>query len=95
MIAVSTGVRVIAIGMRVWVIAIAVGTRVGMIAVGTVHTRRGIAIAAYRVATTVGSPSPSDTATEGDGRHSRSRVVQRREGHRAGGDRYETKQREC
>jgi hypothetical protein len=84
-------VGVIAVSASVWVIAI--GMRVWMIAIGTIDARRGNAIAAHRDATSVGSTCPSDTATEGDGRHSGSCVVQRRKGHRAGGDCHETEQR--
>lgn len=92
MIAVSVRVWMIAVSVRVWVVAI--GVRVGMIAVGPVHARRGNAIADPRMATSVGSTRPSRTATKGDGRHTGSLVIERREGHRAGGDRHEAEQRE-
>jgi hypothetical protein len=71
---ISVDSRVIAIAMRIWVIAIRprVGVGVGMIAVGTVgpiHVRRGNAIAAHRDAASVGSTGPSGTAAISDGRH--------------------------
>src|SRR5271166_5365021 len=91
MIAVSMGVWVIAIGvrvgMRVWVIAVG--------AVGPVHMRRGNAIAAQRDAASVGSTSPSGTASIGDWRYAGRPIIERREGHRVRWDHHETEQRKC
>jgi hypothetical protein len=86
-------VVMIAVSMGVWVIAISM--RVRMIAVGPIHMWPDNAIAADRMATSVGSASPSGTATKGDWRYTRKPVAQRREGHRIGWDHHETEQREC
>src|SRR5271166_1464004 len=78
-------VGMITVATRVWM-------RIGMIAVGPIHAWPGNSIA-HSVAASVGSTRSSWTATIGDGRHACSRIVERREGHSAGGDRHKTEQR--